>query len=621
MIPPNPSARGLHRAFFEAVPQPVIVVACDTSVVLAVNAAALRQYGYTPEEFTRLTLAELRAPDAPPWPSGADAGEPAALVELHRRRDGSLFPAEVIAGALDFGGRAARVAIVADVTERRRAEDGLRASEGRFRALLENTSDGVLLVARDGTVLYRSQSAARILGYTPTERVGAGAMDLIHPEDRPAAREALGRALATPGEPIALEVRAVHETRAVVRLDCVLVNRLEEPAVRAVVVNYRDVTEARQAQEALSDSERRFRALVENSSDFITLLDRSGVTLYASPPITRVLGYEPLECVGRPARELLHPDDVARTAAVFTACLARPGVTITAQYRCRHKDGTWRTLESSSVNRFDEPGVEALVTNTRDVTEIHRLEEQFRQVQKMDAVGRLAGGVAHDFNNLLTAILGYGDLLQRDLPQGARGRRHLDELRKAAECAATLTRQLLAFSRKQVLVPAVIDLGAVVADLADMLRRLIGEDIVLSTRIHAPVGKVRADRGQVEQAILNLAVNARDAMPSGGGLTLEVQDDDVDGAVPRAHPDVPPGRYVRLTVSDTGTGMDAETRSRVFEPFFTTKPPGVGTGLGLSIVYGVVKQSGGHIAVCSEPGRGTTFQLYLPRLDAGAPPG
>jgi signal transduction histidine kinase len=325
--------------------------------------------------------------------------------------------------------------------------------------------------------------------------------------------------------------------------------------------------------------------------------------------------------VGRPARELLHPDDVERTAAVFTECLARPGVTITAQYRCRHKDGTWRTLESSSVNRFDEPGVEALVTNTRDVTEIHRLEEQFRQAQKMDAVGRLAGGVAHDFNNLLTAILGYGDLLQRDLPEGARGRRHLDELRKAAECAATLTRQLLAFSRKQVLVPAVIDLGAVVADLADMLRRLIGEDVVLSTRIHAPVGKVRADRGQVEQAILNLAVNARDAMPSGGGLTLEVQDDDVDGAVPRAHPDVPPGRYVRLTVADTGTGMDAETRSRVFEPFFTTKPPGVGTGLGLSIVYGVVKQSGGHIAVCSEPGRGTTFQLYLPRLDAGAPPG
>ena len=234
----------------------MIVLELAASTVLAANAAALRQYGYTREEFSRLTLQDLRAPDSPPRERGVDGGT-SAVTEFHRRRDGSLFPVELVTGPLEFGGRPARVVIITDMTERRRAEDALRASEARFRALLENSSDAVLLVGRDGTILYRSLSATRILGYTPTERVGAAVLDLVHPEDRGRAREALASALARPGEAVTAELRAVHEDRSLVRLECVLVSRLDEPAIRAVVVNYRDVTAARAAEEALRSSERR----------------------------------------------------------------------------------------------------------------------------------------------------------------------------------------------------------------------------------------------------------------------------------------------------------------------------------------------------------------------------
>jgi nitrogen-specific signal transduction histidine kinase/CheY-like chemotaxis protein len=246
-----------------------------------------------------------------------------------------------------------------------------------------------------------------------------------------------------------------------------------------------------------------------------------------------------------------------------------------------------------------------------DVTEQKRTEERLRQSQKMEAVGRLAGGVAHDFNNILTAILGYGALLRDQVPSAA-ARADLDEIEAEGERAAALTQQLLAFSRKEALSPKVLDLNAIVADTERMLTRVLGENVALSCRLSPELGWVKADKSQLEQVVLNLAVNARDAMPGGGSLTIETANRELDEEYCQSHPEARPGRHAMLAVTDTGTGMDAPTLARIFEPFFTTKEAGRGTGLGLSTVYGIARQSGGHIAVLSEPGRGTSFQLYLP---------
>jgi two-component system cell cycle sensor histidine kinase/response regulator CckA len=259
--------------------------------------------------------------------------------------------------------------------------------------------------------------------------------------------------------------------------------------------------------------------------------------------------------------------------------------------------------------------VEQLVIVNRDVSERRQLEEKFRQAQKMEAVGRLSGGVAHDFNNLLGVIIGYAEYLQESLDPGNSLRSSVDEILKAGKRAASLTRQLLAFSRQQVLDPKVLDLNGVVSDMEKMLRRLIGEDVELSTVLSPDLGRLKADQGQLEQVVMNLVVNARDAMPQGGKLVIETQNMVMDEAFIRRYPyPVQPGPYVLLTVTDSGIGMDAETKARAFEPFFTTKEKGKGTGLGLSTVYGVVKQSGGYIDIYSAPGAGTTFKIYLPRV-------
>ena len=365
------------------------------------------------------------------------------------------------------------------------------------------------------------------------------------------------------------------------------------------------------------------RLVVEGSSDLIYVLAPDARILFASPSAEAAIGYAPEELIGRSYAEFIHPDDLPEVRTVLTEQLGANPLTVA---RVRHRDGRWVVLEGTRAAIRDERGdVEAVVAIARDVThriaaeeERERLEEQLRQAQKMESVGLLAGGIAHDFNNLLTAIGGYAELSLIELGDDSPAHESIAQIARAADRAAKLTSQLLAFSRKQVLHPRVLDLNEVVGELATMLARMLGEDVILSTALDPDLGGVKADPTQVEQVLLNLAINARDAMPDGGSLLIRTGGLELREGEPPPHPDLPPGSYVTLYVRDSGVGMTPDLTERIFEPFFTTKGVGEGTGLGLSTVHGIVSQSGGAIWVESEPGAGTSFTICLPRLEPAA---
>ncbi|MBF8259935.1 MAG: PAS domain S-box-containing protein, partial [Actinobacteria bacterium] len=372
-----------------------------------------------------------------------------------------------------------------------------------------------------------------------------------------------------------------------------------------------DVTE----QKADEESRARLTMAVEQAGESIVVTDTRGTIQYVNPAFERITGYDRMEVIGQTPRILKS----GRHDAAFYRNLwetLRGGEIWRGTFLNKRKDGTLYE-EDAVISPVRDPSGQVVnyVAVKRDVTDVRRMEEQLRQSQKMEAVGRLAGGVAHDFNNLLTAISGYSDLLLHRLPDYSTLRRDVEEIRKAGDRAAALTRQLLAFSRRQVLQPKVLDLNTVVTNMGQMLRRLIGEDIELSTDLSPSLSRVKADPGQIEQVIVNLAVNARDAMPDGGRITIATADADLSPAYAAAHPGVRPGPHVLLSVADTGHGMSDETQAHLFEPFFTTKERGKGTGLGLATVYGIVQQSGGHLRVHSAADRGSAFLIYLPRVE------
>ncbi len=505
---------------------------------------------------------------------------------------------------------------------RREAEDALREAQERFRFVVENTGDVVYRLRFPDMVYdYMSPGIERLTGYGPREINGVGldgiVVSMTDPTGAPMAREKAewARHIQQSGEFYAdYQVRTKNGDLRWLA-DHSFPWRDGQGRLLGAVGTLVDVTDRKHAEEALRRREEYYRSLIENATDPIVVLDAAGTVLYESPALEKMLGWRLEDRRGRSGLDLLPEEDRPDLIQKVQRLLREPGCTDLIETRARHRDGSWRSIEAVAKSRLDADGKATIVVNVRDLTDRKDLEAQLNQAQKMEAIGRLAGGVAHDFNNLTTAILGYSELMMRKLPAEDPLRRHVTEVTRAAERAAALTRQLLAFSRKQLLQPRVLDLAEVLDRSRGLLERLIGEDVELVTRAAAGVGRVRADPVQLDQVILNLAVNARDAMPRGGRLVLEVSNADLDEDYAHEHATVRPGRYVMLAVSDTGHGMDKQTQERIFEPFFTTKDKGKGTGLGLSTVYGIVQQSGGYVWVYSEVGRGTTFKIYLPRVE------
>ncbi len=426
-----------------------------------------------------------------------------------------------------------------------------------------------------------------------------------------------------PDVPVIVVSGTVGEERAVALLkegvsDIVLKDRLS----RLGPVIGRSLRDAagRRAMRSAEAELRLLNAAVNAAADAVVISDRAGTIVWVNPAFTTVTGYSTEEAVGRNPRDLVksgvHPPEFF--AVLWNTILA--GEVWRGEVTNRRKDGRLYPEEQSITPVRDASGeIAHFVAIKRDLTTEKRMRAQLLQAQKMESVGLLAGGVAHDFNNLITMINVTADLASVRLRDDNQLREEFGRIREAGERAATLTRQLLAFSRRQIMAPEALCLGAVAAKMQDMLQRLLGEDIVLTVSAVEGASAVMADRGQIEQVVMNLAINARDAMPTGGSLTIETKSVELDETFAATHPSVQPGPHVMLAVSDTGAGMDEATQARIFEPFFTTKELGKGTGLGLATVYGIVKQSGGSIWVHSEPGKGTTFTIYLPRIDGVRP--
>jgi PAS domain S-box-containing protein len=374
----------------------------------------------------------------------------------------------------------------------------------------------------------------------------------------------------------------------------------------------KEMFDREQVEGALRKSEERFRALYEDNPSMYFTVDAQGVVLSVNPFGAEQLGYRVEELLGQSVLNVFHPDDKDAVQRQLASCLRKSGEVSYWELRKIHKNGNVLWVREAARAVKGKDGKFLVLVVCEDITERMNLEEQLRQALKMEAIGTLAGGVAHDFNNLMTAVLGYSDLSLQKIAKDDPLRRDIEQIRKAGERAALLTNQLLAFSRKQVVQPKVMDINHVIAETEKMLKRLIGEDIDLVSVFDPALARVMADPGLIGQVVMNLAINARDAMPQGGKLIIETANACLDEAYTRQHLGVEPGHYVMLAVSDSGSGMDEKTLSHIFEPFFTTKEMGKGTGLGLAVVYGIVKQSGGHISVYSEPGYGTTFKVYLP---------
>jgi PAS domain S-box-containing protein len=500
-------------------------------------------------------------------------------------------------------------------TEKARAEEALQRSEANLRAIFNNSLQAFVLIDPDGTIQALNSTAVdwsvRLLGRPVAE--GARIGDFL-PEAEVAFRHALA------GETRNLE-RCFRQTDGSERwfetTHAPVVD--ERGAIIGVCLNARDISTRKLAERALRESEARYRDLFDNASDLVCATDPAGAFVYVNRAWRDAIGNPGGELRSRRFLDVVHPDSRERYAAVVGRALS--GETLThVELVLITAEGMPLTVEGNLSCTVREGRPVMLRGIYRDITERKRVEDQLRQAERMQAAGRLAGGMAHEVNNMMTGVLGFSEFLLRSFPEDDPRRGEVQEIIRAGTRASDVTRQLLAFTRQQLLHPELLDLNVVVSGVEKMLRRSLGEDHVLALDLAEEVGQIRADRGQLEQVLVNLILNARDAMRERGRVTIATSRATLDEVYAQAHAGVgiPPGAYVRLSVTDTGVGMEPGVQARIFEPFFTTKPVGQGTGLGLSTVYGIVKQSHGFVWCYSEPGHGTTFRIYLPRT-GGAP--
>ena len=543
--------------------------------------------------------------------AGIVEGRPRSGVRFLVRRQDARERIQAFVDSNDRG-EAAAVGDPPPGQETAEWEAQLRASEAWKAAIFESALDGIITVDHEGRITDFNHAAERIFDRARADVLGRQAVTtLVPPALREDHREEIARhVLAGDSELVGRRIETLGLRADGTEFPIEMaVTPLEVQGRHLFIAFVRDITDRRRADDSMRASGRQFRSLFEGSLDAMVVADDEG----------RYVEVNPAACAlhGLPRHALLGHwiGDFAAPGFDFQAAwrTLRDEQGFRGELRLHRADGLQRDLDLVATADF-LPGSHLVVL--RDVTDRKQLEAQLRQSQKMEAIGRLAGGVAHDFNNLLSVIAGYAELILRRLPADSPLRGKGDEILKASARAAALTRQLLAFSRQQVLQPKIFDLNAVVSEMQAMLERLIGVDVILDTRLHPHLGRARADPGQVEQVVMNLVVNARDAMPDGGRIALSTRNVEMDEAYVRDHLGSRPGPYVLLEVTDNGHGMDAETQAHIFEPFFTTKEKGKGTGLGLATAYGIVKQSGGYIWVQSEPGRGTTFHVFLPRVDA-----
>ncbi len=603
----------LYEQIVETTSEGVWVIDANSCTTF-VNQSMANMLGYTREELVGRSMFELMDDEGREIAAAAVERRKHGISEAHefvfRRKDGQPLWTRMTTNPLtdSRGGYAGALALVIDITRDRR---DAAERERLWRILDESLNEIYLFREHDLRFEYVNRGALTNLGFSLDEMLSRTPVDI-----KPTHTRASFATLITPlvdGRKSKLVFETIHRRRDGSTYPVEVHLQLVPGPERLFVAIINDITERREAERSVQASEARFRALIENSLDLLLLADASGRFTFASPSVLPMLGYTPEEFVQFDPSDLIHPDDREIAGGALATAHERDIIEKRIEFRVRHKDGSWRRLWSNARNLLGNPHVGALVLNSRDVTDERSLEEQLRQSQRLESIGRLAGGVAHDFNNMLTAILGSATFLEEDPNLSATSRDDVREIVQASRRASELTNQLLAFARKRMIRPQHLALGQIIAARELFLHRVLGEHIVHKTHLADEPWPVFADPAQLEQVIVNLAINARDAMKGGGQLTFEVQNVILDASFASMHPEVKPGPYVLLIVSDTGEGIPPEVMPHIFEPFFTTKPVGAGTGLGLATVYGIVRQSEGHIWVYSEPGVGTTFKIYLPR--------